>query len=81
MSLRPSRGGAGGPSFFPLVASLLRPPGVDVSNPWFTEARVGRPNVVSMNFRIELCSYSVGSRWPCFAKGEITHVGTRKPRP
>ena len=34
-----------------------------------------------MNFRMEVCSYSAGSRWPGLAKGEITHVGTRIPIP
>ena len=42
---------------------------------WLTEARVGRLNTDSMNFRMELCSYGAGSRWPGFAQGEITQVG------
>jgi hypothetical protein len=42
------------------LEALLGPPGVAVSNWWLTEARDGRPKTVSMNFRIELCSYSVG---------------------
>jgi len=43
MSLRPSRGGAGGPAGFPLAASLLGPLGVAVSNRWLTDASVGSP--------------------------------------
>src|SRR5215475_5827378 len=76
---RPSRGGAGGPHL-PVAASLFLP-GVRVSKVWLIEARVGNPNAASMNFSVELCSYTVGSRWPGRAKGEMTHVGTRGPSP
>ena len=34
-----------------------------------------------MNFRIDVVSYVVGSRYPGFAHGEMTHVGTRTPEP
>jgi len=35
----------------------------------------------SMNFSVEECSESVWSTNPCFAKGEMIKVGTRKPSP
>lgn len=68
---RPSRGGAGGPERPPPDAALSLPPGVCVSKVWFIEARVGSPKAASMSLRVELCSYTVGSRWPGFASGEI----------
>src|SRR5215472_2547195 len=52
----PSPGGAGGPVGWPLEASLFGPPGVDRSNWWLMEARVGSPNTASRNFRVEVCS-------------------------
>jgi len=39
----------------PPAAWLFAPPGVEVSNVWFTEARVGNPKTYSMNFKTELC--------------------------
>jgi len=35
--------------------------GVLVSNSWLIDASVGRPNIGSMNLRIELCSENVVS--------------------
>src|SRR5262249_25789806 len=75
IEVRPSRGGAGGPQR--PVAALLSLLGVRVSKVWLIEARVGSPNAASMNLSVELCSYTVGSRCPGRAKGEMTHVGTR----
>src|SRR5215475_14780488 len=79
IEVRPSRGGAGGPEW-PVAASLFLL-GVWVSKVWLIEARVGSPNAASMNFSVKLCSYTVGSRWPGRAKGEMTHIGTRGPIP
>src|SRR4051812_29839361 len=59
---RPSRGGAGGPTDRPAAAWLFGPPGVEASKRWLTDAKVGRPNVPSMNLRIDANSYKVGSR-------------------
>src|SRR5262252_4771566 len=77
----PSRGAAGGPVRRPPDAALSLPPGVDVSKVWLMDAREGSPNAVSMSFSVELCSYTVGSRWPGLASGEMTQVGTRGPSP
>jgi hypothetical protein len=54
---------------------------VDWSNRWFTDARVGSPNTASRNFSVDVCSYTVVSRWAFLANGEMTHVGTLMPAP
>src|SRR5205809_516518 len=41
---------------------------------WFADASVGRLNTASMNFRVDVCSYTVGSRWPGLANGEMLQV-------
>src|SRR5260370_12245712 len=51
----PSRGGAGGPLALPPAAWLFGPPGVDWSNPGFTDSRGGGPNSVLGKFRVYLC--------------------------
>jgi hypothetical protein len=45
-----------------------------------TEASVGSSKTRSMNFRIEVWSWTAGSRWPGFAHGEMIQAGTpRQP--
>src|SRR5260370_39947322 len=73
----PSRGGAGGPAGWPLEAWLLGRPGVERSDWWLTDARVGGPNTGCRDFRGEVWSERVGSRWDVLADGEITQGGTR----